>query len=106
VAALIDPRHGNALKHSYLGMTRARVHGILAGYEDQNDQVVMAALLFGTASPTLGVVDDLKYLVTRIRAVWPDVQITIRVRVREPLTRPPSQKPRRLASRRGLGNSL
>jgi hypothetical protein len=36
-AALIDPRTGNALTHSYLEMTRARVYGILAGYEDQND---------------------------------------------------------------------
>ena len=180
-AALIDPRTGNALTHSYLEMTRSRVYGILAGYEDQNDhdalrsdavfkliagrspedddlasqptlsrfenaigpkslfrlqdvlidqfiasfdepptqltldidtfddpthgeqqltffhgyydqyqyqprvvtcaendQVVMAALLFGTASPTLGVVEDLEYLVTRLRAVWPDVRIVIR----------------------------
>jgi hypothetical protein len=180
-AALIDPRRGNALAHTYLEMTRARVFGILAGYEDQNDhdalrsdavfkliagrspldkdlasqptlsrfenavnprslfrlqdvlidqfiasfdeppvhltfdidtfddpthgdqqltffhgyydqyqyqprvitcaendQVVMAALLFGTASPTLGVVDDLEYLVRRLRAVWPDLRITIR----------------------------
>lgn len=171
-AALIDPRSGNALTHSYLEMTRSRIYGILAGYEDQNDhdalrsdavfkliagrspedgdlasqptlsrfenaigpkslfrlqdvlidqfiasfdepptqltfdidtfddpthgeqqltffhgyydqyqyqprvvtcaendQVVMAALLFGTASPTLGVVDDLEYLVARLRGL-------------------------------------
>jgi len=180
-AALIDPRTGNALTHSYLEMTRARVYGILAGYEDQNDhdalrsdavfkliagrspedgdlasqptlsrfenaigpqslfglqnvlidqfiasfdepppqltldidtfddathgeqqltffhgyydqyqyqprviscaendQVVMAALLFGTASPSLGLVEDLEYLVSRLRAVWPDVRIILR----------------------------
>ena len=180
-AALIDSRTGNALTHSYLEMTRSRVYGILAGYEDQNDhdalrsdavfkliagrspedsdlasqptlsrfenaigpkslfrlqdvlidqfiasfdepptrltfdidtfddpthggqqltffhgyydqyqyqprvitcaendQLVMAALLFGTASPTLGVVDDLEHLVARLRAVWPDVRIIIR----------------------------
>jgi hypothetical protein len=180
-AALIDPRTGNALTHSYLEMTRARVYGILAGYEDQNDhdalrsdavfkliagrspedadlasqptlsrfenaigpqslfrlqdvlidqfiawfgeppqrltldidtfddatygeqqltffhgyydqyqyqprvitcaendQVVMAALLFGTASPSLGLIDDLEYLVSRLRAVWPDVRIILR----------------------------
>jgi hypothetical protein len=180
-AALIDPRTGNALTHSYLEMTRARVYGILAGYEDQNDhdalrsdavfkliagrspeddhlasqptlsrfenaigpkslfrlqdvlidqfiasfdeapahltfdidtfddathgqqqltffhgyydqyqyqprvvtcaendQVVMVALLFGTASPTLGAVDDLEHLVDRLREVWPDLRITIR----------------------------
>jgi len=180
-AALSDPRRGNALTHTCLEMTRSRVFGILAGYEDQNDhdalrsdavfkliagrspgekdlasqptlsrfenaveprslfrlqevlidqfmasfdeppvrltfdidtfddpthgdqqltffhgyydqyqyqprvitcaendQVVMAALLFGTASPTLGVVDDLEHLVRRLRAVWPDLRITIR----------------------------
>lgn len=180
-AALIDPRTGNALTHSYLEMTRARVYGILAGYEDQNDhdalrsdavfkliagrspedgdlasqptlsrfenaigpqslfrlqdvlidqfidsfeeppghltldidtfddathgdqqltffhgyydqyqyqpraitcaendQVVTVALLFGTASPALGLIDDLEYLVSRLRVVWPDVRIIIR----------------------------
>jgi len=180
-AALIDDRTGPALTHTYLEMTRMRVYGILAGYEDQNDhdalrsdavfkllagrspedndlasqptlsrfenaigpkslfqlrdvfieqfiasfeeppshltldidtfddathgqqqltffhgyydqyqylprvitcaendQVVMAALLFGTASPTLGAADDLEYLVGRLRAVWPGVRITIR----------------------------
>ena len=35
--ALLDRRSGPGLKHSYLEMTRSRVYGILAGYEDQND---------------------------------------------------------------------
>jgi hypothetical protein len=35
-AALLDPRPGRT-EHSFLEMTRARVYGILAGYEDQND---------------------------------------------------------------------
>jgi hypothetical protein len=180
-AALIDRREGPALTHSFLEMTRMRIYGILAGYEDQNDhdalrsdavfklvtgrspddrdlasqptlsrfenaigpaslrnlqdvfidqfiasfdkppkhltfdvdcfddavhgqqqltffhgyydqyqylprvitcaendRVVMAALLFGTAPPSLGLVDDLEYLVGRLREVWPDVHISIR----------------------------
>lgn len=180
-AALIDRRDGPALTHSFLEMTRMRVYGILAGYEDQNDhdalrsdavfkliagrspeandlasqptlsrfensidprslfhlqdvfidpfiasfdqppthltfdvdcfddpvhghqqltffhgyydqyqylprvitcaendQTVMLALLFGTASPSLGLIDDLKYLVGRLREVWPDVRISLR----------------------------
>jgi len=180
-AALIDERTGPAMRHTYLEMTRMRVYGILAGYEDQNDhdalrsdavfkliagrspedrdlasqptlsrfenaigpkslfglrdvlidqfiasfdgppghltfdldtfddpthggqqltffhgyydqyqylprvitcaendQVVMATLLFGTAPPSLGVADDLEYLVGRLRAAWPGVRITIR----------------------------
>lgn len=179
--ALLDRRAGPALKHPYLEMTRSRIYGILAGYEDQNDHdalrydpifkliadrspdeeelasqptlsrfensiepasllrlqdllldqfldsfpepptqlvfdidvfddpaygeqqltfyhgfygqyqylprvitcanndlVVMVALLFGTASPSLGVDDDLEYLVARLRARWPDVRILIR----------------------------
>lgn len=35
--ALLDERCGPGLTHSYLEMTRSRVYGILAGYEDQND---------------------------------------------------------------------
>jgi hypothetical protein len=180
-AALDDQRCGPALKHSYLEMTRARVYGILAGYEDQNDhdalrsdavfklvagrlpedddlasqptlsrfenamtprslfrlqdvlidqfkasfeepptcltfdidtfddpthgnqqltffhgfygqyqyqprvitcaendQVVMIALLFGTASPALAIGDDLEILTTRLRDAWPDLRILIR----------------------------
>jgi len=35
--ALSDRHQGPALKHSFQEMTRMRVYGILAGYEDQND---------------------------------------------------------------------
>ena len=34
---LVDPRDGPHLIHTYREMTRMRVYGILAGYEDQND---------------------------------------------------------------------
>ena len=44
----------------------------------ENDLVVMVALLYGTAAPTLAAADDVAYLVGRLRTVWPDVQITIR----------------------------
>jgi len=44
----------------------------------ENDLVVMAALLFGTAPPGLGLADDLRYLVERVRAAWPDVRIGLR----------------------------
>jgi hypothetical protein len=44
----------------------------------ENDLVVMVCLLHGTAHPALGLEDDLEYLAQRLRAVWPDVQITIR----------------------------
>ena len=57
-------------------------HGFYGQYQYQpraitcaeNDQVVMVALLFGTASPALAIGDDLKYLVTRLREVWPGLR--------------------------------
>jgi hypothetical protein len=36
-AALDDPRDPDLTEHTFLEMVRARVYGILAGYEDQND---------------------------------------------------------------------
>ena len=44
----------------------------------QNDLVVMACLLHGTACQTLGAEDDIVYLVQRVRAKWPDVVIEFR----------------------------
>ena len=44
----------------------------------QNDLVVMACLLHGTAHAALGADDDLEYLVGRVRAKWPDVVIELR----------------------------
>src|SRR5262249_45522379 len=37
-AVLDDPRDPELTEHTFLEMVRARVYGILAGYEDQNDQ--------------------------------------------------------------------
>ena len=39
---------------------------------------VMPCLLFGTAAASLGAADDLKYLVDRLRVVWPNVDIEFR----------------------------
>ena len=36
--ALDDPRDPDLTGHTFLEMVRSRVYGILAGYEDQNDQ--------------------------------------------------------------------
>jgi hypothetical protein len=43
-----------------------------------NDLVVMASLRPGTVHAALGADDDLAYLVQRLRAVWPAVQIEVR----------------------------
>jgi hypothetical protein len=39
--ALHDPRAADQIDHTFAEMTRARVYGILAGYEDQNDHDVL-----------------------------------------------------------------
>jgi hypothetical protein len=44
----------------------------------ETEQTVMISLRHGTSSASLGADDDLEYLVTRVRAVWPDVTIRVR----------------------------
>jgi hypothetical protein len=41
--ALDDPRDPGLTEHTFLEMVRSRVFGILAGYEDQNDQDTLRA---------------------------------------------------------------
>jgi hypothetical protein len=73
-----DPTHGQqqlTFFHGYYGQYQYLPRVITCA---QNDLVVMVALLYGTAPPSLGVVADLTHLVTRLRAVWPDVRIAVR----------------------------
>jgi len=44
----------------------------------ENDEVVMVGLRHGTAHAALGADDDLRYLMKRLREVWPDVQVHVR----------------------------
>ena len=44
----------------------------------ENDQLVMVSLRHGTATAFLGADDDLRYIVERLRAVWPDIEIHAR----------------------------
>src|SRR5438093_13700324 len=41
----------------------------------ETEPVVMVSLRHGTAPASLGADDDLAYLVTRVRAAWPNVRI-------------------------------
>lgn len=73
-----DPTHGQqqlTFFHGYYDQYQYLPRVITC---KENDLVVMVCLLFGTAHPTLGIEDDLTYLVERLRAVWPDVRISIR----------------------------
>jgi Transposase DDE domain group 1 len=44
----------------------------------ENDMVLLIGLRHGTCEASLGVDNDLRYLMGRLRAVWPDVQIHVR----------------------------
>ena len=73
-----DPTHGDqqlTFFHGFYGQYQYQPRVITCA---ENDQVVMVALLFGTASPALAIDDDLKYLVTRLHEVWPGLRILIR----------------------------
>jgi len=73
-----DPTHGQqqlTFFHGYYDQYQYLPRAITC---KENDLVVMVCLLFGTAHATLGIEDDLPYLVNRLRAVWPDVHISLR----------------------------
>ena len=44
----------------------------------ENDMVLLIGLRHGTCEASLGVDNDLRYLMGRLRAVWPDVHIHVR----------------------------
>jgi len=73
-----DPTHGDqqlTFFHGYYEQYQYQPRLITYA---QNDLVVMACLLHGTAHAALGADDDLEYLVGRLRAKWPDVVIELR----------------------------
>jgi hypothetical protein len=73
-----DPTHGQqqlTFFHGYYEQYQYQPRLITCA---QNDLVVMACLLHGTAHAALGADDDLEYLWRRVRAKWPDVVIELR----------------------------
>jgi Transposase DDE domain group 1 len=61
--------HGHYDQHQYLPIVITCA---------ENDLVLLVGLRHGTCEATLGVDNDLRYLVGRLRAVWPDVRIHAR----------------------------
>jgi hypothetical protein len=73
-----DPTHGRqqlTFFHGYYGQHQYQPRVITCA---ENDLVVMACLLHGTAHAALGAEDDVEYLVRHLRAAWPDVSIHLR----------------------------
>lgn len=73
-----DPTHGQqqlTFFHGYYEQYQYQPRLITCA---QNDQVVMACLLHGTAHAALSADDDLEYLAQCLRQRWPDVLIEVR----------------------------
>jgi Transposase DDE domain group 1 len=76
--AFDDPAHGDQqliMFHGYYDQYQYLPIVITCA---ENDMVLLAGLRFGTCAAYLGVDNDLRYLVGRLRAVWPDVHIHVR----------------------------
>jgi hypothetical protein len=76
--AVDDETHGHqqlTLFHGYY--EQYQYLPLLITCEQTND-FVMLSLRHGTATAWLGADDDLEYLVTRVRAAWPNVRIRVR----------------------------
>ena len=76
--AVDDPAHGQqqlVLFHGYYEQYQYLPLVITCA---DNDLIVMVSLRHGSAHAALGADDDLEYLVRRLRAAWPGVQIEVR----------------------------
>jgi hypothetical protein len=76
--AVDDPTHGQQQLTLFHGFYEQYQYLPLLITCANNDQIVLASLRHGTAHAALGADDDLDYLVQRLRAVWPAVQIEVR----------------------------
>jgi hypothetical protein len=76
--AVDDPTHGEQQLASFHGYYEQYQYLPLVITCEQTDDIVMLSLRHGTATASLGADDDLEYLVTRLRAVWPNVRIRVR----------------------------
>lgn len=77
IDAFDDPPHGQqqlTLFHGYYEQNQYLPIAITCA---ENDMVVLVGLRHGTCHASLGADNDLRYLMGRLRAVWPDVQIEI-----------------------------
>lgn len=76
--AVDDPTHGSQQLTLFHGYYEQYQYLPLVITCAQTDDIVMVSLRHGTATASLGADDDLAYLVTRLRAVWPNVRIRVR----------------------------
>lgn len=73
-----DPAHGQQQLIMFHGYYEEYQYLPVAITCAENDMTVLVGLRHGTAEASLGVDNDLRYLMGRLRAVWPDVHVHIR----------------------------
>jgi hypothetical protein len=78
IDAFDDPAHGQqqlVMFHGYYGDYQYLPIVITCA---ENDMVLLVGLRHGTCHASLGADDDLRYLLGRLRAAWPDVHVHVR----------------------------
>jgi Transposase DDE domain group 1 len=76
--AFDDPAHGNQQLIMFHGYYEQYQYLPIVITCAENDMVVLVGLRHGTCPAYLGADNDLRFLVHRLRAVWPDVHIHVR----------------------------
>jgi hypothetical protein len=76
--AFDDPAHGQQQLIMFHGYYEQYQYLPIVITCADNDMVLLVGLRHGTCHAALGADNDLRYLVGRLRAVWPDVQIQVR----------------------------
>lgn len=78
IDAFDDPTHGTQQLTLFHGYYEQYQYLPLVITCAENDMVLLVSLRHGTCHAALGADDDLRYVVSRLRAVWPDVHIHVR----------------------------
>lgn len=78
IDAFDDPAHGQQQMVMFHGYYEQYQYLPIAITCAENDMIVLVGLRYGTCPAYLGADNDLRYLMGRLRAVWPDVQVHVR----------------------------
>lgn len=76
--AVDDETHGAQQLSLFHGFYEQHQYLPLVITSAETDQIVTISLRHGTSTASLGADDDLEYIVTRLRAAWPNVRIRVR----------------------------
>jgi Transposase DDE domain group 1 len=78
IDAFDDPAHGQQQLIMFHGYYEQYQYLPIVITCAENDMVLLVGLRHGTCEASLGVDNDLRYLMGKLRAVWPDLQVHVR----------------------------